>query len=213
MKNHLTSFDLKIIAIITMTIDHIGYFLFPGVEELRIIGRLAFPIFAFLTAQSYRYSHNRETYFIRMLVLGALFTVTKFYFQPYSGADIFLTLGLGFGILYGLEQKQYLLAIGSLILGIFLDVDYGWYGLLFVPLMYYFENRLIYTVPIIGVMTWLATRYLYFATSQYYALISIAILLLYNKQLGYKKAKYFFYIYYPLHIIVLNLLVYWGGIG
>ena len=209
MKKHLTSFDLKVIAIVTMTIDHIGFYLYPEIEFLRIIGRIAFPIFAFLTAQSFRYTHNRNTYFIRMLLLGTLFTAVKFYFEPHSGANIFLTLGLGFGILYGLEEKQYLMAIVPLVLGILIDVDYGFYGLLLVPLMYYFENKLLYVVPIMGVMTWYAKKYLYFSPLQYYAIISIIILLLYNRQPGYKKAKYFFYIYYPVHIIVLNLLVYW----
>ena len=47
----LTAFDLKLIAVVTMFIDHMGYTLFPGVLWLRCIGRLAFPIFAFQSAE------------------------------------------------------------------------------------------------------------------------------------------------------------------
>ncbi|MCF0110995.1 MAG: hypothetical protein HUJ58_03775, partial [Erysipelotrichaceae bacterium] len=47
----LTSYHLKWIALVTMTIDHIGYFLFPRYKILRIIGRIAFPLYAFLCAE------------------------------------------------------------------------------------------------------------------------------------------------------------------
>ena len=62
----MSSNQLKIIALISMTIDHIGYFVFPEVLWLRIIGRLAFPIFAFMIAQGCFYTRNIWRYFATM---------------------------------------------------------------------------------------------------------------------------------------------------
>ena len=56
----LTGNQLKLIALVTMTIDHIGMQLFPRVRLLRIIGRLAFPIFAYMIAEGCRYTRNRR---------------------------------------------------------------------------------------------------------------------------------------------------------
>ena len=55
----LSSNQLKIIACITMLIDHIGYYLLPNVGVLRLIGRLTFPIFAFLISEGAKYTKNK----------------------------------------------------------------------------------------------------------------------------------------------------------
>ena len=54
----LTGNQLKLIALISMTIDHIGFMLFPRVKILRVIGRIAFPMFAFLIVEGYFYTKN-----------------------------------------------------------------------------------------------------------------------------------------------------------
>lgn len=48
--------QLKIIACISMLIDHIGYVLFPDVTVLRLIGRIAMPIFAFFIGEGCLYT-------------------------------------------------------------------------------------------------------------------------------------------------------------
>ena len=58
----INSFYLKIIGMITMAIDHVGFYLLPQYPFLRIIGRIAFPIFAFTTAESMQYSKHKERY-------------------------------------------------------------------------------------------------------------------------------------------------------
>ncbi len=67
----MTGNALKLIACISMLIDHAGYLLFPQYELLRYIGRLAMPIFAFFVSEGCRYTSNRLRYFLRMLLLGA----------------------------------------------------------------------------------------------------------------------------------------------
>ena len=70
----LTGFQLKLIAIITMTLDHIGiFFLLPPTYYLfRIIGRLSFPIFAFLIAEGFNYTKNIKKYLVRLLIFSII---------------------------------------------------------------------------------------------------------------------------------------------
>ena len=68
----MTSFVIKIIAAMTMFIDHMGLMLFPHMDIFRIIGRLAFPIYAYCIAEGFRYTRNRLKYFLQIFILGVL---------------------------------------------------------------------------------------------------------------------------------------------
>lgn len=77
---------LKIIALITMTIDHMGFILFPDFVWMRIVGRISFPIFAFLIAEGCRYTHSRLRYLLQISLMGismqlVLFIVTGSLYQ------------------------------------------------------------------------------------------------------------------------------------
>ena len=61
---------LKLIACLTMLIDHIGFLLLPEVTWLRYIGRLAMPLFAFFIAEGCRYTSNKLRYFLQIFLLG-----------------------------------------------------------------------------------------------------------------------------------------------
>lgn len=62
--------QLKIIACATMLIDHVGMLFFPNVTVLRMIGRVAIPIFAFFIGEGCRYSRHRKKYFLTVFLLG-----------------------------------------------------------------------------------------------------------------------------------------------
>ena len=68
----MNSKNLKLIACISMVLDHIGYIIFPGVTIWRILGRLAFPIFAFFIGEGCARTRNIKRYFTRLLVFGAV---------------------------------------------------------------------------------------------------------------------------------------------
>ena len=106
----LSSFSLKIIALIAMTIDHIAIVLlkndsydlaeFDGYEIMRSIGRIAFPLYCFLLIEGVHYSKNKRSYLFRMLVFGAIsqmpysFAVHGEFFQLVE-LNIYFTLALG----------------------------------------------------------------------------------------------------------------------
>ena len=64
-RNHL-----KLIACAAMLLDHMGLLLFPGVLALRMIGRVAMPLFAFFIGEGCRYTKNRKKYFLSVFLLG-----------------------------------------------------------------------------------------------------------------------------------------------
>ena len=58
---------LKIVALVSMLLDHIGLFVFPGVVWFRLVGRIAFPIFAFFVAEGLKYTKNKKRYILMLL--------------------------------------------------------------------------------------------------------------------------------------------------
>lgn len=72
MTKKLTGNELKIIAAFAMLIDHIGLIFFPTEQAFRIVGRLAFPIFAFMIAEGCEYTKHKLRYFLTVAVLAAV---------------------------------------------------------------------------------------------------------------------------------------------
>ena len=74
----LNSTHLKLIALITMIIDHIGAVLFPQVKVLRMIGRLAFPIYAYLIGEGCIYSKNKPKYLIKVGITYIVYEIVSY---------------------------------------------------------------------------------------------------------------------------------------
>lgn len=98
----MTSFLLKIIAIVTMACDHLGDALFVHLNILNYIGRIAFPIFAFQLTQGYMHTKNKKNYFLRLLLFALLSQIPfALFLQTFRNngtytLNIFFTLLLGF---------------------------------------------------------------------------------------------------------------------
>ena len=227
MKKCLSNFDLKFIAIITMTIDHIGVvFGTPFYNLLRAVGRLSFPIFAFLLTEGYVHTKSFSKYFLRLLVLALISEVIYDYVFfgsfIYRGANnIFFTLALGLLTLFLLDKSKglinryfkdkvdlfiilpitYLLIIVIMgLMGEFLNFSYGMLGILVISFFYLFKDNF----PLIVISVSLSTLILG-EGMQYFSVFSLILIYFYNKKLG-KKSKLFFYLYYPLHILVLGFI-------
>lgn len=211
----MSSFVLKILACIFMLIDHIGFAFFPKLDILRAIGRLAFPIFAFQISIGFDKTKNKEKYILRMIILTLISQIPFFIFRkmcianPSPLLNVGATFTLALLILYCFEEiKQpwvkYLSIISIFLLSVFIPIDYKWYGVLAVVLFYIFRKEK-YGIAIFYPILVILQCMLYKSTfnlPEIYALIPI---LLYNGKKG-KNIKYLFYVFYPLHFIILALI-------
>lgn len=200
---YLSNFSLKIIGIVTMTIDHIGYFY--HIDEFRIIGRIAFPIFAFLIGEGYKYTSNKKRYALRLLLMAIIIQVPMYIFKMNVPMNIFFTLFLGLALIYSVELDKniivkVLLSILVLLIGYYIDVDYGIYGIVLILVFYITKG---YTM-FFAILVYNLFFHYFFPVSNYQVLsiMSLVFIMMYNNKLG-RRMKYFFYFYYPIHLIVL----------
>ncbi|MBR4864036.1 MAG: hypothetical protein IKU07_05615 [Oscillospiraceae bacterium] len=222
-KYGLSGNALKFIALITMTVDHIGYILFPSVLWLRIVGRLAMPIYAFLIAEGCRHTKNMAKYFATMVITALFCQVVSFLATGSLYQCILVTFSLSIGIFwlfsYG-RTKSLPVQVGLLFLGLavafFLTellplllpgtdygVDYGIHGVV-LPLAFLVGQKL-HRRLLWGSLV-LLLYCLSAGTIQYFCLLALPLLALYNGQRGKWKLKQFFYLYYPAHLGILHLL-------
>lgn len=216
----LTGNQLKLLALLLMTIDHMGIFLFPGQMLWRCIGRLAMPIFAWMIAEGCTHTRNRLRYLLTLAGFAALCQVV--YWVTMSSLDqcIFVTFSLSVVLIYALDyavkKKSFfsLCVMGAAFVAIcyiclFLpgdlpnlnfSVDYGILGVLLPVAIYIARSKEEKLLAAAIVMTPLAMRSGYW---QWFSFLSLPLLALYNGQRGKWKIKYLFYCYYPLHLVIL----------
>ncbi len=138
--------SLKIIAVITMTIDHLGYFMFPEIRELRIIGRMAYPIFTYLFALSYRYTSNKMVLLGRLVAFAMLGHALIYWAGDTTFVNILYLFVLGWFAFKAIDSKMG--PLFSIVVVLFLavvaetyKVDYGAYGILTLCVFYVFHNK------------------------------------------------------------------------
>ena len=100
----LTGNQLKLLALFAMTCDHVGLQLLPQFIILRIIGRLAAPLFAYMIAEGCRYTHNRGRYLGRLLGMAALCQIAYFAAMRSLYQCIFVTFSLSVCLIYTLDN-------------------------------------------------------------------------------------------------------------
>lgn len=200
----LTKNQLKILAMVCMTIDHIGAAFFPQAVWLRVIGRLAFPLFSYCIAEGCRYTRNKARYFGSVFACGAVCVIA---FLPFGGfyGNALITLSLSILLLYGVEAwkssgKLRFLALTAALAAVFyllcrtVPIDYGFAGVL-LPL-YAEIGRLFWERVFAGVM----------GGVQRFCVLAIFPLLLLGNERGKWKMKHFFYIYYPAHLALIGAM-------
>lgn len=201
----MNTFQIKLLAVILMVIDHIGFFIFKDVVILRIIGRLSFPLFAFLIANGYLYTRDVKKYFLRLFIFANIIQIPSLFM--YIPINIFYTLSFGLLciIVYESQKDVTLKVVGILIiLGItnIIGPDYGIYGVLVILIIHVFRGKYLHIS--FGI---LLTGLLYYGIDhiQHFAALTPFIMKLYNKEKG-PKMKYFFYLFYPVHLVFLDWL-------
>lgn len=226
----MTAYQIKIIAILAMIIDHIGVFFFPDIIAFRIIGRLAFILFAWLIANGAYYTKNINKYLIRLLIFAVLaqipytLALQQAGFTP--GPNVLFTLFLGLLAIKFIRENNNLwgkaiTAAVCVILANSFNTEYGTVGVLSVVASYiFFKDIALLALSQVGIFVFqmlinIKNFYLvhnvYPANFRFYiqlfCLFAIFIIAGYNNQPG-KKAKYLFYIFYPAQFVVVLLINY-----
>ena len=219
---YLQGFDfgrelLKWVAIITMTVDHAGAVLFPDFEVLRWIGRLSFPLFAYLLILGMENTRNMSNYFVRLFIFALISQVPFFLAigtEPFEHLNIFFTLSLGLLFVY-FFKKSSVLAFVPLFVSFIVPFDYGVYGIAMIGCMYILYENMKFGVASLVILNVL---FLVPWNTQFLSLFAMPLILLHkNGSLTTTSEstkefkiplwrKYFFYIYYPLHLTLLYIL-------
>lgn len=231
----MTSFHLKIIALITMFIDHIGYVIFPNHFWLRYIGRIAFPIYAFLISEGLKKTSNIKKYLINLLMLAvtseifydlcfnkniSLFYKTNtvytlfiaslsiyLYNKNYNNITKYLSLLLGLSISYILKTDYDILGVLLIFIFYFLHNKYQYliYGIIWVNIKY-LSNISYILQYIFNKNIYLPNIYVINSLGLYlFTIVPFLIIMFYNNKKG-KNLKYTFYVLYLLHLFILYII-------
>lgn len=216
----MSSFVLKIIAVITMFIDHLGYTIFGKFSFFNYIGRIAFPIFAFQISEGYSHTKNLRKYFLRLFLFAIISQIPFMLFHSIISSNfclnIFFTLLLGLLSIYIYDKCKYksLGIIASILVAFIAQItncDYGAYGVAIILIFYIFKNNII-SSPIFFIIATMAkyfipcVKYGVFIKEYLYLFICTIIptlfIVLYNGKKG-KNTKYLLYLFYPIHLLLL----------
>lgn len=212
-KNWDTRIDiLKWIAIITMTIDHIGYLFFPGDDIFRIIGRIAFPIFAYLIANSLIHTSNRGLFIKRLGIFAVISQIPFFLAFHLPVLNVLFTFFIAALMIQLFELKKSwwwrtLFILIFLVFYTFVVTDYNYLGCLLVISFYCFRDK-----KILSILSFILLNFLIAITIselQIYALLALPLIYFTFKIrfLSFLKVnKYFFYLFYPCHLFVLHFI-------
>ena len=218
---------LKILAVVTMLIDHLAAYLWYDNPEFqtvlfllrgravtvytlcRMIGRLAFPLFAFLLVEGFQHTHDRKRYGLNLFLFALLSEIpwnlmhTGTCFYPRQ--NVMFTLLLGYLGLCALEYfrddklRMTLCILGLFVVAFFARADYGYLGYAFILLLYVLrENAVVRAVVGCAALP-----------NHLFAGMAFIPIAFYNGERGFIKgpvAKYLFYAFYPLHMLVIWLL-------
>ena len=215
----LSGSALKVIALISMVIDHIALYLMEHgtvlYETMRCVGRIAFPVFAFLIAEGFIHTRSRYRYFFTLLGFAVISEIPWYLLNGADGThNVMFTLALGVATLMVLEnflQRSlvlgFLWTFGMAGLAFWFGVDYEWRGILVIVIFYLFngyDHSFIYSRGL--------QFFCIFVLMIHYGVIgsvmACIILYVYNGTRGFVQgsiAKYGFYAFYPVHLIVIIL--------
>ena len=209
---------LKIIAIVSMVIDHCAYFLMNDgtllYDTMRCVGRIAFPVFAFLVVEGFAYTHNRKRYFTRLLVFAVISEVSWYLLNGADGThNVMFTLALGvvaLTILEKLKENSALCEVAILsiaYLATWSGVDYEWRGILMILVFNLLRNQNDnLPFPYGRMMQLLCAFPLMMHYGSIGALLACMTIFLYDGARGFIKgnvAKYGFYAFYPVHLLLI----------
>lgn len=197
---------IQAVAALTMLIDHIGAVFFPQSIGFRAIGRLSFPLFAFGIAQGVACTRDFRKYLLRILIAAAVSQPIYYMLFGLTQLNPLFMLAWGALALYFWQQEKKGLAVVLLFGSVFVDMSYSWYGVWTIFLFGFYaaqESICFYGQVAINAIYGVTTG----AWLQILSLFSFGFLdgKWCIEALSKKLPRYFFYVFYPLHLFVL-----WG---
>ena len=223
LKTNLDTNFIKLVAIISMTFDHVGSVFFPEYPVFRWIGRIAFPLFCYCLTVGMLYTHDIKKYVMRLCVFALIsqpFWILAFNSDDIIGnifnLNIFFTLVVSLLATWGFREKKWWLFIVGLVLLCVVNFDYAMTGLVLMMIFYLCRNRpwlgafiysLTYLPAVNGYMDDpLALKIGAHAIGcEIFALLALPFIYIHTNT-NLKISKWFFYIYYPAHLFMIFLL-------
>ena len=202
----ISTFTLKIIAMITMIIDHVGFLFFQDNHQtyiiLRSIGRISFPIFCFVLVEGFFHTSDRLKHAIRLgifaLVSEIPYDMLYGRFFDMARQNVIFTLFIGYMAIWALQSiSMFRVAYPDKILK-----HIGAGRLNTILCFYVFNNHhigraisnIVFNIGMFGFGV------------QWWGALSVLPIAFYNKKPGTKKLKYMFYWFYPVHLLILVLV-------
>lgn len=217
----LSSSTLHIIAMVSMLLDHVGAVVFPELDWMRLLGRLAFPIYCFMLAEGFRRTSNATKYLQRLLIFGLIseipFDLAFYEFNYWRHQNVYWNLATSLVALIcikkleqpGFKYKflQFLVIISAFMVATFTFSDYYGFGVLLVVSFYQFPGKDIRD-KIMQLLLMVLINAVLLGGPQAFAIIATPFIWLYSGERGItsKPFKYFCYAFYPLHLLILGLI-------
>lgn len=228
----INAFQLKLIAIFGMTLDHVGiafgtYLSLPWKIALYALGGLTFPIMAFFLTEGYLHTSNIKRYILRLLGFAAISYLPFLWAVGMRGLNVLFTLTLGLIVLYLYDKMKNRVAFWLVFVGISIATAIMDWGLMGVPMVLLYRvlagKRGRFVIPVLLPMAMMLASFIAVifvpgvsASSQIPGLafafvgcsLTVPLLARYNgkREEGVKFPKYLFYIYYPAHLLALALI-------
>lgn len=213
---------LKLIACITMLIDHMGAVLFPWNINMRIIGRIAFPIYCFLLAEGAHYTRNPRGYALR-LGIGMLLSELPFDLAfergwTWHSQSVMVTLLMGFCAIEGMKHVKSrwlrpLIGGGACLLAEFACTDYGGFGVAMIICFSGFRENIWLQTALLALICWLMGSFPIrfcgiLVPIEMFAVLAMVPIALYSgrKATHSKAVQWIFYLFYPVHLAILCLI-------
>lgn len=211
---------IKILAMLTMVLDHIGYIFYGKIPEiaymvLRGFGRISFPLFAFCIAEGFYHTKNELRYFARVLIFALISEIPYNYFASgnviyLKACNVLFTFAVAILVLWfcrycdGLGKKARPFSILGVVAGMafayLIKSDYSYRGVALVVLIYYTRFN--------EYIRWIGGSLILWITGEITALFSplaFALTHFYNGERG-KLNKWISYFFYPLQLIVIGII-------
>jgi hypothetical protein len=204
---------VQLLAIITMLIDHIGIVFYPDNPILRMIGRLAFPLYAHGIVNGLRYTSNRRRYIRRLAIIAAAAQLPYMMALDVWGINVVGTFLVVIGVLQVIERYKENKLIGVcviLLAGLLMDelyFDYGSYALFLIMIYRYLSAQwMVAAHMLLNVVYFLYANWVLQLAS-----VLATCLLVYGQPLlsainRMKVPRWLWVSFYPAHLFVLYLV-------